>query len=234
MRPLARDAAAIRSASARVSATGFSHTTWYPCSKPHTMSSRWDAVGVQISMKSSGAWSLSAARSRSSGIPSTGGMPGALSTTATTSTRARSAGTPRKDELDRAGKRLHLARDVIGVPARPEPLQPRAARRGVQVLGEVELAAAAHADVEVCVADEVDRLALERVREPGGRDQQARARPPVPCGDESVHQMKVQVDEAEVVVDPVQDPPEARGRAAQPRQLSVRRIEHIRHDEQPE
>src|SRR5207244_5504730 len=82
---------------------------------------------------------------------------------------------------------------VVAVHTGAEPLQPRAARRGVQVLGEVELPAAAHADVEIRVAHEVDGRALERVREAGGRDEQKRARPPVAGMDEAVDQMEIQV-----------------------------------------
>src|SRR2546427_12574483 len=55
------------------------------------LSSRWEAVGVQMSMKSRGARSRSCSRRPSNGIAPTGGTSTALSTSATTSTRPRSA-----------------------------------------------------------------------------------------------------------------------------------------------
>ena len=46
-RPAARDALPMRAASRAVSATGFSHSTWYPCSSAQIVRSRCDDVGVQ-------------------------------------------------------------------------------------------------------------------------------------------------------------------------------------------
>src|SRR5438270_990249 len=133
MRALARAAAAIRAASARVSATGFSHTTWYPCSSPHMMSSRWEAVGVQISMKSSGARSRNAARSPSRGIPSTGGTAGALSTMATTSTRPRRAAPRNAGKCD--------CRAMPPAPIRAPRYRPGSGDAGVGIVLRVEQAA---------------------------------------------------------------------------------------------
>src|SRR5262245_28847550 len=84
----ARAAAAARvSASRRVVATGFSHSTWKPFDRPHSASSRCVAVGVQMSMKSIGPKASTPSRSTSG--RSASGATGAASITPTICRRSR-------------------------------------------------------------------------------------------------------------------------------------------------
>src|SRR6266704_3333109 len=100
-------------------------------------------------------------------------------------------------------------------------------------LPEDHLARRALADRQVGVADEIRRHALKRVRQPrqGGQEQSV----PVPAREhEPDGQMDVEVDEPQMVADPVERAPEASGGASQACQLAVGRIEDVRHDEQDE
>ena len=84
------------------------------------------------------------------------------------------------------------------------------------------------------VADEIHRGALVRVGEPGACHQQRGSGPPHTSVGQPVHQVEVQIDEPQVVADAVERAPEPRRGAPQPGELPVRRIEHIRYDEQQE
>ena len=129
---------------------------------------------------------------------------------------------------------MGLSQHVVAVYPRAEPLEhaPRPSRP--QVFREVELTLLTNADIEESVAHEVHRRALVSVRQPGQRHQQHGAGPPPAGVDQPIRQMDVQVDEPEVVADPVERPAETGRRTPQPGELAVGAVEDVRHDEQPE
>ena len=117
------------------------------------------------------------------------------------------------DQADGAGKQLRLSHDVIAIHPGAEPLKQRPPDGPLQVLGQVELAPVADADSQERVPHEVHGRALERVGEPREGHEQDRPGPPPAAVDQPVQEMEVQVDESDVVADPVERPTEP-GRGA--------------------
>ena len=68
--------------------------------------------------------------------------------------------------------------------------------------------------------------------EPRERHEQHRSGPPPAAVNQPVQQVEVQVDEPDVVADPVERPTEPGRGAPQSGELAVRGVEDVRHDEQ--
>jgi len=123
-----------------------------------------------------------------------------------------------------------LTPHVVVIQPRRETLPHRGAG-GTRLLGQIQLTAPAHREIEVGLADVVGRAGLVGVGHQRGERQRGAAPTPA-CHEEARTEMGVEVHEPEAVGHTVQDPARPRRGPAQPCQLAIRAVQNVRRDEQ--